>query len=314
MTQPRFTPASEAMDNWRDELLTGNPPTFYPLAEIGPLARIEVGPRLITLVGGAPGAGKTAFVMQCVIDALRLTPDLRAVVCNVEMPPEVLLDRQLSRLSGVPLEAIRYRKLGEIHAERIDAGLATIESFAERLCFVRPPFDLSNVAATVDEFSPLSGGGQTLLVLDYLQRIQPPGAQADKRGSVDLVMNHLRQFADAGAAVIVVSSVGRQKDNRGRSTYSGDALNLASFKESGELEFGADDAFILAPSAKLQGARELKHLKARHTEPQDLLLWFDGATQSFSTSDDGNDDCGRPGSFASSWGRPELSGGEPWNP
>ncbi|MFN9911238.1 MAG: DnaB-like helicase C-terminal domain-containing protein, partial [Pirellulaceae bacterium] len=60
---------------------------------------------------GAPGAGKTSFVMQIVVDALRLTPNLRAVVCNVEMPPEVLLDRQLSRLSGVPLEAIRYRRL-----------------------------------------------------------------------------------------------------------------------------------------------------------------------------------------------------------
>ena len=32
-----------------------------------------------------------------------------------------------------------------------------------------------------------------------------------------------------------------------RNSYEGDALNLASFRESSELEFGADDAFILAP-------------------------------------------------------------------
>ena len=49
--------------------------------------------RLVTLLGGAPGAGKTAFAMQLVTDALRLTPALRALVCNVEMPARVLLDR-----------------------------------------------------------------------------------------------------------------------------------------------------------------------------------------------------------------------------
>ena len=136
--------------------------------------------------------------MQCVVDALRLSPTLRAVVCNVEMPPEVLLDRQLSRLSGVALDA---------------------------------------------------------------------------------TMNYLRQFADVGAAVIVVSSVGRQKNSKGSSTYAADSLNLASFKESGELEFGADDAFILAPVGA--GQVKLSPLKARHRRPEDILFLFDGSTQRF---------------------------------
>jgi replicative DNA helicase len=91
----KFVTASDAMDSWRDDVLTGTPPTFYRIADAGPLSRIEIGPKLITLIGGAPGAGKTAFVMQGVIDALRLNESLRAVVCNIEMPPEVLLDRQL---------------------------------------------------------------------------------------------------------------------------------------------------------------------------------------------------------------------------
>jgi hypothetical protein len=54
----------------------------------------------VTLLGGAPGAGKTALSMQWALDALRLTPSLRCVVCNVETPPAVLLDRQLARLSA----------------------------------------------------------------------------------------------------------------------------------------------------------------------------------------------------------------------
>jgi replicative DNA helicase len=92
-------------------------------------------------------------------------------------------------------------------------------------------------------------------------------------------MDYLRQFANAGVAVIVVSAVGRSKDSRGRNSY-GEGLNLASFRESSELEFGADSAFILAPDDEAD-AITLKHLKDRHGECRDISLRFDRARQSF---------------------------------
>lgn len=271
---PAYESAADLLGSWRDDVLTGKPPVFYPIGE-GELARLEIGPGLVTLLGGAPGAGKTAFTMQAVVDALRLTPTLRAVVCNVEMPGRVLLDRQLARLSGVDLTTIRYRRLTAAHAERIDQGINTLDEIADRLAFVAPPFNLANVAAAADAF------GAGLLVLDYLQRIAPPGDHGDKRGSVDAMMNYLRQFADAGAAVIALSAVGRTKDRAGRSSYDGDGLNLASFRESSELEFGADDAFILTPDPKTDDVVILRHLKARHTEAKDVELRFDRRLQRF---------------------------------
>ena len=278
-----FITAADALAAWRDDVLTGMPPTLYPIGS-GELARIEVGPGLVNLIGGAPGAGKTAFTMQAVIDALRLTPTLRACVCNVEMPPPVLLDRQLARLSGIPLSLIRYRRLTAAHGERITAAMDALEALAEGLCFVRAPFDLANVAATADAFG--AGGPGGLILLDYIQRIRPPGEHADRRGSVDACMDYLRQFADAGVALIVVSAVGRSKDKGGRNSY-GEGLNLASFRESSELEFGADSAFILAPDGGGDGVT-LKHLKDRHGECRDMALTFDGAQQSF-TSAEAND-------------------------
>ena len=208
-------------------------------------------------------------------DALRLTDSLRVLVCNIEMPPAVLLDRQLARLSGIDAATIRYRKLDGSHGDRLDQAMNTLEHVAERLCFVRPPFNLENVAAAADAFDA------GLLVLDYIQRIPPPGEHGDRRGSVDATMNYLRQFADAGVGVIVVAAVARQKDNRGRSSYAGDSLSLASFRESSELEFGADDAFILSPDPKAADLVLLRHLKARHTEPHDLTLQFDRKRQRF---------------------------------
>jgi replicative DNA helicase len=266
-----FQVAADVLTSWREDVLTGNPPTLYPVGA-GELRRIEIGPGLVTLLGGAPGAGKTAFTMQCVIDALRLTTTLRVVVCNVEMPPAVLLDRQLARLSGIDLSVIRHRRLGAEHADRIDQAMATLEPVTERLAFVRPPFDLANVALTADAFDA------QLMLLDYIQRIPPPGEHADKRGSVNATMDYLRQFADTGTAVIVVSAIGRTKDGKGRSSYAGEGLNLASFRESSELEFGCDDAFILTPE-EADDAVTLRHFKSRHGEVKDLPLTFNRRLQ-----------------------------------
>ncbi|GIW97051.1 MAG: replicative DNA helicase [Pirellulaceae bacterium] len=273
MSKANYQTAADAFGDWRDDVLSGQPPTLYRVST-GELNHIEIGPKLVTLIGGAPGAGKTAFTMQCMVDALRLNESLRCVVCNVEMPPSVLLDRQLARLSGVELNTIRYRKLDGKHADRIDQAMHTLEAVADRLCFVRPPFVLDNVAATADAF------GAHVIVLDYIQRIRAPGEHGDRRGSVDATMDYIRQFADAGVAMVVVAAVSRQKDSKGRSTYDGDTLSLASFRESSELEFGADDAFILAPTGK-SGKAVLKHLKARHTEAKDLTLRFVAKYQRF---------------------------------
>ena len=77
MSNPNYQTAEDALHKCRDDILSGTPPTFYPIGD-GELSRIEIGPGLVTLLGGAPGAGKTAFTMQAVVDALRLTPTLRA--------------------------------------------------------------------------------------------------------------------------------------------------------------------------------------------------------------------------------------------
>lgn len=270
----KYHVAADVLAGWRDDVLSGKPPTLYPVGT-GDLSRLEIGPGLVTLLGGAPGAGKTAFTMQLIIDALRLTPSLRACVCNVEMAAPVLLDRQLARLSGIDLGLIRHRKLGNEHADRIDQGLATLEPLCERLAFVASPFDLANVAATADDFQA------DLLLLDYIQRIPPPGEHGDKRGSVNETMNLLRQFADTGIAVMVISAIGRTRDGKGRSSYSGDGLNLASFRESSELEFGADDAFILVPDEQDEETVILRHLKSRHGQCEDMTLLFHRKVQRF---------------------------------
>jgi replicative DNA helicase len=265
-----FVLASDLFNSWREALTSCEKPITFPCD-----LPIELEPGRITLIGGAPGSGKTALTMQIVVDALRLNPDLRAAICNVEMPPQVLMERQLSRFSGISATTIRNREFDERHGERLESAFTIFYEFIERLCFVRPPVTLENLAASADVFNA------ELIVLDYVQRISPPGESRDKRGALDATMSFLRQFADAGVAVLIVSSVSRQRDGRGRATY--DDLSLASFRESAELEFGADDAYVIQPS---DFEVVVKHLKSRHGELSDLHLQWQPNVQRFEVTND----------------------------
>jgi replicative DNA helicase len=276
MSTASFQATADILDGWRDDVLSGRGPTLFPVGT-GAVGRIEIGPGLVTLIGGAPTAGKTAMTMQWTLDALMLTPTLRAMVCNVEMSPATLLDRQLARLSGIDLTLIRHRRLTAAHGDAIARGMQALDDLGDRLAFLRPPFDLRNVAESADAF------GASLLVLDYIQRIRAAGSHDDHRGAVSETMGYIREFADAGVAVVVVAALARSKDKAGRSSYTD--VSLASFRETSELEYGADDAFILevdgdvgvSPSVSVV----LKHLKSRLGECRDVSLTFDRPHQRF---------------------------------
>ncbi|MDZ4658703.1 MAG: DnaB-like helicase C-terminal domain-containing protein [Bythopirellula sp.] len=268
-----FVSAVDAMDRWRGDVLTG---AKLPRWQLGNgFDAVELGPGLVLLLGGAPGAGKTALAMQWVIDALRIDESLRALVANVESSPAVLLDRQLSRLSGIPLDVIRKRELTDAHGERLAGAFEILDTVGERLAFLESPFSLPNVAAAADATDA------KLIVIDYAQRFA--AGEGEKRHEVNKLMDYLRRFADAGCGLLVLAAVGRTKDAKGRSSYVAEGLNLASFRESSELEFGADSAYMLAPGKC--NAVKLACLKNRHGEPVSVELEFDGTLQRFTTAD-----------------------------
>ena len=200
-----FQTAVDAMDRWREDVLTGTKPPRWLLGN--GFDSVELGPGLVMLLGGAPGAGKTCLAMQWVVDAMRIDPELRVLVANVESSPGVLLDRQLSRLSGIPLDVIRDRRLTEHHDRRLSAAFDTLDLVSERLTFLSMPFSLENVAATADATD------SKLILLDYCQRF---AAGADnKRQELNKLMDFIRRFADAGCGLLVLAAVGRTKDKQG---------------------------------------------------------------------------------------------------
>ena len=79
--KPSYQSAAAMFDAFRSDVLSGTPPVTYPLG-YGDLAGIDFGPGRLLLIGGSPGAGKTALAMQCVFDAMTIRADLRFCLLN----------------------------------------------------------------------------------------------------------------------------------------------------------------------------------------------------------------------------------------
>ncbi len=275
---------SDVYGDWQSTLLNGTPVKTW---NIGPtFDHVEVAPGRIVLLGGAPGAGKTALLLQWVFDALFLDQALRVLICNVEMPPVMLFNRQLARLSGVPLTLIRRHQV-TLHQdlEQIGSGVANIQAIANRIGFVKGPYTLERIASAVDEF------GADMVVIDYVQRIGLDGKFAGMRDKTNALVSKMREIADADYGIIAAAALTRSKDSKGRSSYDGKHLNLASFRESSELEYGCDSAFLLFPTDPTANPDDpdrhmtLAHVKSRDGETQNVELMFHRRIQSFEATE-----------------------------
>lgn len=263
-----FTTASDLFGSWLADVESGKKPARFALPE--PFAALDVRPGRVLMFGGAPGSGKTAALMQIGTDVLRLNDATKLLVANVEMAPTLLGERIVSRLSGVPLTALADRTLTADQRGRVRTAVGALQPIAGRLAFLQPPFALEHVAAAGTAF------GANLLMLDYIQRFSVGDGRQEKRDQLETAATVLRGFADAGAAVLVASAVSRQKSNHG-STYTG--LNLASFRGSSELEYGADSAYLFTPGDG--GLLTLACEKNRYAAVADIVTQFDPTTQAF---------------------------------
>jgi replicative DNA helicase len=185
------------------------------------------------------------------------------------MVPLLLIERAVSRLSGVPLTAISDHTLTPDQLARVQVATEGLKAVAGRLAFLQAPFALEHVAAAGTAF------GANVMILDYLQRFTVDKAGQSQREQLETACEKVRRFCELGATVLAAVAVARQRSERG-SSYNG--LNLASLRGSSELEYGADAVYLFAPD---DGAITLECAKNRYGPTTDVKVSFDPTTQTF---------------------------------
>ncbi|MCO6043322.1 hypothetical protein NG895_05330 [Aeoliella sp. ICT_H6.2] len=249
--------------DWQESLTNFDRMTYWePGGNNSQLNRLNIGPEQLILVGAVPGAGKTALAMQLTFNILMENLETVALVANCEMPPGVLLDRQLARIAQVPYSVVRDRQYRGATLDKVMKASEFLLSQKPRLHFMGPPFTMARLKA-------LSASvGASIVVCDYIQRFRPSTESTDQRQRVSDVMSDCREIAMQGPAVLAISAMSRQ----------------GQFRESSECEYACDTGFILQDvehqDPKVDGRQlEAKCIKNRHGAMGDIELTFVGRFQ-----------------------------------
>lgn len=261
---PPTTRAAKLAVDYLQRINAGELPQLLP--QRAALSGIEIGPGLVTPIGAPPGFGKTALAMQVMFDALELDPELRAVVANAETSFDVLVRRELTRRTRIKSNDIRFGRLTPHDLERINAEIGELIPRLQRVDVLNDPCNLVQLLRLKDE-------QPGLVVVDYLQKFSP--TDKDARQGVNEVMAGLRGLAKLGWSVLCLSATKRDVNGR----HDSKELNLSSFRESGEVEYNADSAYVLRDNGPVGDKPYIRHVtlghvKNRHGEKKNHELRF----------------------------------------
>ena len=212
------------------------------------------------VISAKPGFGKTTFAWQLANNVADLNK-VPVIYINYEQSKEELREKTLSRLTGIDTRHFRRGKLAledPINKPKILAALGqyAIET-APHTTIVEADEKTTafEIEMIVQGVLKKAGATSCLLVVDYLQLV-PLSENQGKTASnmmdkVTLSISALRRIArKLNVSVLAISS-------QNRAGYK--KKNLSVFKESGNIEYGADTASVLVPS-KTPGTDEYRCL------------------------------------------------------
>lgn len=268
---PRMT-AEELAKDFLARMRSTEKPEYLPwgLPTADRTVYAELGDMI--LLGGYPSAGKTLLSIQM---ALAQAKRYKVGYYTLETQERKMADRLFCHLSKVPFDAIKTRSFGDSAWSRF--AEATTNFTAQ--C----PVDFIRAAGSMvdDIAADAIASGYQIIYIDYLQLLGAPGVKpGNDYARVSAVSRSLKLFAqNHNVAVVALAQLSRPqvvgKDKKQVPP------NMASFRESGQIEQDADAAFLLwanDPNNNLSH-RTLKLGKNKEGRKFSVELDFMGATQ-----------------------------------
>jgi len=205
--------------------------TPFPTLNVATRGGIRAGQ---TVIGGAPGAGKTTALVALALYFAR--QGFFVTILAADEEPNGLL--------------IRMGQTEGYGREDLETGRpVTVASFAERAAVFSTLALLDGERVTVEgaaaELNRRANGATRVLMVDSIQTARALGTDDAEtaRSRVDAVMKGLRAAARTGIVVVATSEVSRAAY---RSRNPAERIDgLAAFKESGGIEYGAHLGIVM---------------------------------------------------------------------
>lgn len=201
------------------------------------------------IVGAISSLGKTTFCLQIADHIAKNGHDV--IIFSLEMARNELIAKSLSRLSFIGdlkknnttknakstrdiLTGCRYKNYSLQEKDLIKSSISSYEEYAHNIYITEVIGDLGTdeIRERVKKHVEITGKSP-VIIIDYLQIIAPADMRATDKQNTDRAVWELKRLSrDYGIPVVGISSFNRDNYNA--------PVNLASFKESGAIEYSSD--------------------------------------------------------------------------
>ena len=185
----------------------------------------------MVVVAARPSIGKTALA-ETIVDYWADGAELPVLFVSIEMSLAQLLDRAVSRRSGIPSQHIVR---GRMTADEEVLARETVEARRSvNIWYVDNPYATTEAVRAAAARVSLERGGLRAIVIDYLQLLKDAGDQETQR--ITRVSRNVKALGrEFNCPVLCLSQLNRQSEYR-----DDPHPRLADIRESGAVEQDAD--------------------------------------------------------------------------
>ena len=230
-------------------------------------------------LGAISSLGKTTFVMQIADQIAKSGTDV--LIFSLEMKRTELMSKSISRLTmqhilenggdtrnaktsvGI-IGGWRYEKYSQEELVLISDAIGDYSTFAEHIYIHEGVGNIgaAEVRKIVEQHITVTGH-IPVVVIDYMQILAPIDTKATDKQNTDWTVVALKRMSrDNKVPVIGISSFNRDNYNN--------PVNMASFKESGAIEYSSD--ILIGLQYEGVGAKDFNADKAIKQTPQKIEL------------------------------------------